>query len=66
MESGISVLLRVVFLAFSDAKSYHGGGRVLGYNDKGMLDRYRRPKLAGEAIREEIKKQQRSNKKSTQ
>ena len=53
------------FWHFSDAKSYLGGGRVLGYNDKGMLDRYRRPKLAWEAIREEIKKKQRSNKKST-
>ena len=65
MESGIPALLRTVFLAFSDAKSYLGGGRVPGYNDKGMLDRYRRPKLAWEAIREEIRKQQRSNKKST-
>lgn len=62
MESGISVSLRVVFLAFSDAKSYLGGGRVLGCNDQDMHERCRRPKLAGEAIREEIKKQQKSNK----
>ena len=53
------------FWHFSDAKSYLGNGRVLGYNDKGMLDRYRRPKLAWETIRQEIKKQQRSNKKTT-
>ncbi|MBE6374257.1 MAG: hypothetical protein E7055_19610 [Lentisphaerae bacterium] len=53
------------FWHFCDAKSYINGGRVLGYNDKGMLDRYRRPKLAWEAIRQEIKKQQRSNKKTT-
>ena len=42
------------FWHFCDAKSYINGGRVLGYNDKGVLDRYRRPKLAWEAIREEI------------
>ena len=43
------------FWHFADAKSYLNGGRVLGYNDKGVLDRYRRPKLAWEAIRQEIK-----------
>ena len=42
------------FWHFSDAKSYINGGRVLGYNDKGLLDRYRRPKLAWEVIRQEI------------
>ena len=40
------------FWHFSDAKSYINGGRILGYNDKGLLDRYRRPKLAWEAVRE--------------
>ena len=43
------------FWHFCDAKSYINGGRVLGYNDKGFLDRYRRPKLAWEAIREAIR-----------
>ena len=42
------------FWHFSDAKSYINGGRILGYNDKGLLDRYRRPKLAWEAVRQEI------------
>ena len=40
---------------FSDANSYLNGGRVLGYNDKGVLDRYRRPKLAWETIRKAIR-----------
>ena len=44
------------FWHFSDAKSYLGNGRVLGYNDKGFLDRYRRPKRAWETIREIIRK----------
>ena len=43
------------FWHFCDAKSYINGGRVSGYNDKGMLDRYRRPKLAWETIREAIR-----------
>ncbi|MBO4630614.1 MAG: hypothetical protein J5858_01690 [Lentisphaeria bacterium] len=43
------------FWHFCDAKSYINGGRVLGFNDKGILDRYRRPKLAWEAIREAIR-----------
>lgn len=43
------------FWHFSDAKSYINGGRVMGYNDKGLLDRYRRPKLAWEALREELR-----------
>ena len=48
------------FWHFSDAKSYLGGGRVAGFNEKGVLDRYRRPKLAWEAIREEILRASRS------
>ncbi len=40
---------------FSDAKSYINGGRVVGFNDKGVLDRYRRPKLAWEVIRNAIR-----------
>ena len=50
------------FWHFSDAKSFINGGRILGYNEKGMLDRYRRPKLAWEAIRQEIRTHQNSNK----
>lgn len=46
------------FWQFCDAKSYINGGRVLGCNDKGLLDRYRRPKLAWEAIRQEIQNHQ--------
>lgn len=44
----------LAFWHFADAKSYLGGGRVLGFNDKGLLDRYRRPKLAWEAVRQAI------------
>ena len=44
------------FWHFADAKSFINGGRVLGYNDKGVLDRYRRPKLAWEVIGREIRK----------
>ena len=43
---------------FSDAKSYINGGRVVGFNDKGVLDRYRRPKLAWEVIRNAIREYQ--------
>ncbi|MBO4490652.1 MAG: hypothetical protein J5944_04755 [Lentisphaeria bacterium] len=44
------------FWHFSDAKSYLGGGRVMGYNDKGFLDRYRRPKMAWDAVKQLLKK----------
>ena len=44
------------FWHFSDAKSYIGGGRVAGYNDKGFLDRYRRPKMAWDAVKQLLKK----------
>lgn len=43
------------FWHFCDAKSYINGGRVLGFNDKGFLDRYRRPKMGWNTITQEIK-----------
>ena len=46
----------LAFWHFCDAKSYLNGGRVMGVNDKGMLDQYRRPKLAWNVITETLKK----------
>ena len=40
----------LAFWHFCDAKSYLTGGRVMGLNDKGLLDQYRRPKLGFDAI----------------
>ncbi len=46
----------VSFWHFCDAKSYLNGGRVMGLNEKGILDEYRRPKLAWHSITESLKK----------
>ena len=43
------------FWHFCDAKSYLNGGRVKGINDKGILDEYRRPKMAWDAITTALK-----------
>ena len=44
---------------FSDTRSYVTGphiyGRARGFNNKGLLDEYRRPKMAWEAIRRMVK-----------
>ena len=44
---------------FSDTRSYVTGpgiyGRARGYNNKGLLDEFRRPKMAWEAIRRMVK-----------
>ena len=43
------------FWHFCDAKSYLNGGRIKGINDKGILDEYRRPKFAWDAITQALK-----------
>ena len=43
------------FWHFCDAKSHLNGYRVKGLNDKGLLDQYRRPKLAWDAVTESLK-----------
>ena len=46
---------------FADARSYVNGegiyGRARGFNNKGALDEYRRPKLAWYALKELLSKQ---------
>ena len=44
----------LAFWHFCDAKSYLNGGRVKGINDKGILNEYRQPKLAWQAITDAI------------
>lgn len=44
------------FWHFCDARSYLNGSRIKGFNDKGLLDEYRRPKLAWDAVTQCIKK----------
>ena len=45
----------LAFWHFCDAKSYITGGRVKGFNDKGILNEYRKPKLAWQVITDYVK-----------